>query len=45
MLEGSKSFAKEFMVKNNIPTAGYSLIEDKNKIREALSNFTAPVVL
>jgi len=45
MLEGSKSFAKEFMVQNGIPTAGYTLIEDKNNIKEVLKNFTAPVVL
>jgi len=45
MLEGSKSFAKEFMVRNNIPTAGYSLIEDISNIKDVLRNFTAPVVL
>lgn len=45
MLEGSKSFAKEFMVRNGIPTAGYTLIEDINKIKQVLKDFTAPVVL
>lgn len=33
MLEGSKDFAKEFMLRNNIPTAGYITI-DKNNVEE-----------
>jgi phosphoribosylamine--glycine ligase len=45
MLEGSKAYAKEFMVRNNIQTAGYSIVEDKNNIDETLKKFTAPVVL
>ena len=36
MLEGSKSFAKEFMQKNNIPTAKYKKFESTN-IKEAKS--------
>jgi phosphoribosylamine--glycine ligase len=30
MLEGSKEFAKQFMVKHNIPTAGYISVNDNN---------------
>ncbi|MGM0650109.1 MAG: phosphoribosylamine--glycine ligase [Bacteroidota bacterium] len=30
-LEGSKAFAKEFMGENNIPTAGYFPVTEKNK--------------
>lgn len=45
MLEGSKAFAKEFMQRNNIPTAGYSLVSDKNKIDEILKTFNFPLVL
>lgn len=44
-LEGSKSYAKEFMVRNNIPTAGYEIVQNKNEIDETLKKFTAPVVL
>jgi len=44
-LEGSKSFAKEFMVRNNIPTAGYALVENQSQVKEVLKDFTAPVVL
>jgi len=45
MLEGSKAFAKEFMQRNNIPTAKYSLITDISRISETLDNFEIPVVL
>lgn len=44
-LEGSKDFAKKFMVNNNIPTARYeSYTEYKDAIR-ALDNFAYPVVI
>lgn len=45
MLEGSKSFAKEFMENNNIPTAKYKIITDKSQILEVLDQFDIPVVL
>ncbi|HSA06705.1 MAG TPA: phosphoribosylamine--glycine ligase [Candidatus Gastranaerophilales bacterium] len=44
-LEGSKSFAKEFMLKNKIPTGKYEVITDKKDIYNALEKFTIPVVL
>ena len=45
MLEGSKSFAKEFMERNQIPTAKYKIISDKSQITEVLDRFEIPVVL
>ncbi len=44
-LEGSKSFAKEFMEKNSIPTAKYKMITDKSQIQKVLNEFKIPVVL
>jgi len=44
-LEGSKAFAKEFMLRNAIPTGKYEVITDKNEIYNVLDKFTAPVVL
>lgn len=45
MLEGSKSFAKEFMIRNNIPTGHYILVTQKNEIKKALKEFSLPIVL
>jgi phosphoribosylamine---glycine ligase len=45
MLEGSKAFAKEFMERNNIPTAKYKLITDKSEILGVIDEFEIPVVL
>jgi phosphoribosylamine--glycine ligase len=45
MLEGSKAFAKEFMTRNNIPTAGYKKINGKNQIDTVLNDFSYPVVI
>jgi phosphoribosylamine--glycine ligase len=49
MLEGSKSFAKEFMVRNSIPTGRYEIITDKCACKETVYNvlekFNIPVVL
>lgn len=45
MLEGSKSFAKEFMNRNNISTANYEVITDLKDIYDVLEKFTVPVVL
>lgn len=44
-LETSKSFAKEFMRKNDIPTAGYAVCTSPNEVGEALRDFGVPVVV
>ena len=47
LLEGSKSFAKEFMIRNNIPTAKYLKVNEDN-INEGnvfLDNLSPPYVL
>ncbi len=46
-LEGSKEFAKEFMIRHDIPTAGYKSI-NKNNLEEGISflqSLKAPYVL
>lgn len=47
MLEGSKAFAKEFMMKHNIPTAAYRefTIENFNEGLDYLKNHSLPIVL
>src|ERR1700691_4899430 len=44
-LEGSKSFAKEFMQRHRIPTAAYAICDSVEEVREALTHFHAPVVV
>jgi phosphoribosylamine--glycine ligase len=46
-LEGSKAFAKEFMQKNNIPTAGYAefTIDNYEAGKQYLQNHSLPIVL
>ena len=44
-LEGSKAFAKEFMVEFGIPTAGYTVAEDVNTANVAIEKYGAPVVI
>ena len=44
-LEGSKAFAKEFMVKHNIPTALYKEVSTYEEAVLALNEFTYPVVI
>ena len=47
LLEGSKSFAKEFMIRNNIPTAKYLKVNESN-LNEGnlfLDNLSPPYVL
>ena len=46
-LEGSKDFAKEFMVKNGVPTAKYESFGkgDEEKAREFMKSLTPPYVL
>lgn len=45
MLEGSKSFAKEFMKRNSIQTADYEIIEHSDQISAALKRFNPPFVI
>ncbi|HUP03097.1 MAG TPA: phosphoribosylamine--glycine ligase [Bryobacteraceae bacterium] len=44
-LEGSKVFAKYFMIEKGIPTAQYAVVEDPVEARRALDRFGFPVVL
>ncbi len=44
-LEGSKVFAKNFMIERSIPTAEYAVVEDATAARRALERFGYPVVL
>tara|TARA_B110001454_G_scaffold219179_1_gene250732 strand:- start:14647 stop:15903 length:1257 start_codon:yes stop_codon:yes gene_type:complete len=44
-LEGSKVFAKEFMIKANIPTAKYVLVESVDQVRKHVQQFSPPYVL
>ena len=44
-LESSKSFAKQFMLRHHIPTAGYSVCVSKEQVRAALGHLHTPVVV
>ncbi len=46
-LEGSKAYAKEFMRRNNVPTAGYREFDDTNYAEglEYIKNHAVPIVL
>ncbi len=44
-LESSKSFAKEFMRKNDIATAAYAVCTTPDEVKEALRDFLVPVVV
>lgn len=44
-LESSKSFAKEFLHRHNIPTAPYAICDSVEQVRSALSHFHLPVVV
>jgi phosphoribosylamine--glycine ligase len=44
-LESSKSFAKEFMQRHNIPTAHYTVCTSEEELRKSLGLFSLPVVL
>jgi len=45
LLEGIKSFAKDFMKKYNIKTAAYEVFEEEGKALEYLKNSEHPVVI
>jgi len=44
-LEGSKIFAKNFLIQRNIPTAAFFTVENEADARKALDRFGFPVVL
>ncbi len=44
-LEGSKAFSKDFMIRNNIPTAKYREYIDLKDAKENIGNFGYPVVI
>jgi phosphoribosylamine--glycine ligase len=44
-LESSKSFAKEFMQRHNIPTAHYAVVRNEEELRKSLGLFSSPVVV
>jgi phosphoribosylamine---glycine ligase len=44
-LEWSKSFAKEFLQRNRIPTAPYAICDSLDEVRAALAHFHVPVVV
>jgi phosphoribosylamine--glycine ligase len=44
-LESSKSFAKEFMQRYNIPTAHYAICDSAGDVGDALPHFHMPVVV
>ncbi len=45
MLEGSKAFAKDFMIRHNIPTAKYKEYVDVNNAIDEIDVFGFPVVI
>lgn len=44
-LEGSKIFAKEFMIDADVPTAKYQIVDSLDSVRKVISQFTPPYVL
>jgi len=45
MLESSKLWAKELMIKNSIPTAKHEQVSSRNDLMEAVERFGFPVVI
>ncbi len=45
MLESSKAFSKDFMIRNNIPTAAYKIYYDSAKAKQEIDDFSYPVVI
>jgi phosphoribosylamine--glycine ligase len=44
-IEGSKVFAKDFMVRHNLPTASYAVFYDKDEAQQYLEAASYPLVL
>jgi phosphoribosylamine---glycine ligase len=44
-LESSKSFAKEFMYRQRIPTAGYAICDSLEDVHKNIEQFHAPIVV
>ncbi|MDR1655999.1 MAG: phosphoribosylamine--glycine ligase [Deltaproteobacteria bacterium] len=44
-IEGSKVFAKDFMVRHNLPTASYAVFYDPTEARQYLKDSSYPVVI
>ncbi|MDR2142372.1 MAG: phosphoribosylamine--glycine ligase [Deltaproteobacteria bacterium] len=44
-IEGSKVFAKDFMVRHNLPTANYAVFYDKEEAQQYLEGASYPLVL
>ncbi|WP_019414187.1 phosphoribosylamine--glycine ligase [Paenisporosarcina sp. TG20] len=44
-IEGSKTFAKELMIKYNIPTAAYETFTDVNEAKDYIRKMGAPIVI
>jgi phosphoribosylamine--glycine ligase len=44
-LESSKSFAKEFMRRHNVPTAHYAVVTSEKELKDALTHFKTPIVV
>jgi len=45
LLEASKVFAKDFMLKHGIPTANFEVFDDPDKAKRFIRDFGAPVVV
>ncbi len=45
MLESSKAFSKDFMIRNKIPTASYKIYYDPEKAKQEIDGFGYPVVI
>lgn len=45
MLEGSKIFAKRFMLKHGIPTANFEVFENPDKAKRFVKDFGVPLVI
>ena len=45
LLEGSKSFAKDFMIKYQIPTADYAIFTDAEEAKQYIEEKGAPIVV
>ena len=45
MLESSKAFSKDFMIKHKIPTATYKIYYDSEKAKQEIDGFGYPVVI